>query len=216
MMPASLALAPEGIPIILLAALASLVFAFLKFPILSVLCLLFCTFSIYFFRDPERVIPDGEGIAVSPADGRILHIQKRMDPFLGEERICISIFMNLFNVHVNRVPVACTVSGLRYFPGTFVNASLDKASENNERCAWQLTDEQGDVWSMVQIAGLVARRIVCRAEKGDTLARGMRCGVIRFGSRVDLYLPPRYDPKISVGDHVIAGQSVIAELRKGN
>ena len=118
--------------------------------------------------------------------------------------------MNVFSVHVNRVPVACTVESIRYFPGKFFNASLDKASTDNERCAWQLRDNEGRQWSMVQIAGLVARRIVCRAEEGDNLARGQRYGMIRFGSRVDLYLPQGYVAATQLGEQVYAGQSIVA------
>lgn len=210
MVPASHGIAPEGLPIILMAVLATLVFALLKVPSLAVLCLLFCAFSVHFFRDPERVVPEEPGIAVSPADGRIEQITQRRDPFNGEERLCVSIFMNVFNVHVNRVPVSCEVAGIKYFPGKFFNASLDKASEENERCAWMLRGERGEIWYMVQIAGLIARRIVCRASQGDRLSRGERCGMIRFGSRVDLYLPAGYDTTVKVGDHVVAGQSVLA------
>ena len=133
--------------------------------------------------------------------------------FSGEARQCVSIFMNLFNVHVNRAPVACTVQGILYLPGKFLNASFDKASTDNERCAYSLRDANGDLWSMVQIAGLVARRIVCRVEEGDTLDRGERYGMIRFGSRVDLYLPEGYVAAARVGETVLAGQSVLARPR---
>ena len=125
--------------------------------------------------------------------------------------LCISIFMNIFNVHVNRVPVDCTVSNLTYFPGKFFNASFDKASEFNERCCWTLTDKDNEIWYMVQIAGLIARRIVIRAQVGDTLDKGVRCGLIRFGSRVDLYLPASYHAQVREGDIVFAGQSILAK-----
>lgn len=169
-----------------------------------------CWFSLHFFRDPERVTPVGNGIAVSPADGKVIRMAMRPDPFDGQPRQCISIFMSIFNVHVNRAPVDCTVKGIKYFPGKFINASFDKASEDNERCAWQLEDAASTNWSMVQIAGLVARRIVCRAAISDHLARGERLGMIRFGSRVDLYLPEGYSPAIKLGDKVFGGETIIA------
>ena len=133
----------------------------------------------------------------------------------GENRTCVSIFMNVFSVHVNRAPVSGTVEDLRYWPGKFLNAALDKASGENERCACLLRDTGGEQWTFVQIAGLIARRIVCRAEAGDTLARGQRFGMIRFGSRVDLYVPEGYLPAVSIGEKVFAGQSVIAQKRDG-
>ncbi len=118
--------------------------------------------------------------------------------------------MNILSVHVNRAPVDCVVEDIRYWPGKFVNAAFDKASTDNERCAYRLRGVDGRAWSMVQIAGLVARRIVCRAEPGDALARGQRYGMIRFGSRVDLYLPRGYVAAVRIGEQVFAGQSVIA------
>ena len=210
MLPASIGIAPEGFPFIFVMALATIVFALLEWPVLAVICLILCAFSLNFFRDPERVIPLDPNIAVSPADGKIVKITNRLDPIKHEDHLCISIFMNVFNVHVNRVPVECRVSDMRYFPGKFLNASLDKASEDNERCAWQLTEPSGEVWCMVQIAGLIARRIVCRAKVGDSLLRGERCGMIRFGSRVDVYLPANYRPAVNIGDEVVAGQSILA------
>ena len=169
-----------------------------------------CWFSLHFFRDPERVVPQGEGLAVSPADGKIIRVEDRADPFSDETRCCVSIFMNVFSVHVNRAPVDCVVEDIRYWPGKFLNAAFDKASTDNERCAYRLRGDDGQVWSMVQIAGLVARRIVCRTEPGDPLARGQRYGMIRFGSRVDLYLPRGYVAAVRIGEQVFAGQSVIA------
>lgn len=203
-------IAPEGKPFIYLAAFAALLFAVLSFPVLACVSFCLCAFCVYFFRDPERVIPEGEGLCVSPADGRVLGIRTRNDPLDGSPRTCISIFMNLLNVHVNRVPVDCTVTAMRYIPGKFMNASFDKASEDNERCIWKLADNDGETWYMVQIAGLVARRIVCRAACGDTLRRGERCGLIRFGSRVDLYVPASYHPRVCAGERVVAGQTVLA------
>ena len=213
MRPARCGITPEGWPCIGLTALAALVFACLDWWPAALIFLALCWFSVHFFRDPERVPPTGPGLAVSPADGRVIRVETRPDPFSGEARQCVSIFMNLFNVHVNRAPVACTVQGILYLPGKFLNASFDKASTDNERCAYSLRDANGDLWSMVQIAGLVARRIVCRVEEGDTLDRGERYGMIRFGSRVDLYLPEGYVAAARVGETVLAGQSVLARPR---
>jgi phosphatidylserine decarboxylase len=137
----------------------------------------------------------------------------KSDPMTGEERLCVSIFMSLFQVHVNRTPVAGTVKAIKYWPGKFFNASLDKASTDNERCGYLIVDENDSSWSMVQIAGLIARRIVCRTEEGDSLVRGQRYGLIRFGSCVELYLPQSYRPTVQVGEYVLGGQSVIAERK---
>ncbi len=200
----------EGYPVIFLTALGALVFAMLGCAVMAVIFFILCWFSLNFFRDPERVVPDEDGVAVSPADGRIVKIERREDPMTGENRLCVCIFMNVFNVHVNRVPVAGTITGIRYHAGKFFNASLDKASKDNERCTYQLTDADGRTWTFVQIAGLVARRIVCRTDRGDSLARGERFGMIRFGSRVDLYLPDGYIPTVALGDTVLAGQSLVA------
>lgn len=206
----SCSVAREGYPVIFLTALGALVFAMLGCTFMAVLFFILCWFSFNFFRDPERVVPDEPDVAVAPADGRIVKIERRDDPMTGENRLCVCIFMNVFNVHVNRVPVAGTITGIRYFAGKFFNASLDKASKDNERCTWQLSDAEGKTWTFVQIAGLVARRIVCHAEVGDSLTRGQRFGMIRFGSRVDLYLPDGYIPTVSLGDTVLAGQTLVA------
>ena len=212
----SIGLAPDGAPVIGLLALTTLVFACLDWWLPALAALILLWFAVHFFRDPERVIPHGEGLAVSPADGRIIRIADRDDPFTGEKRVCVSIFMNVFNVHVNRSPVAGQVTDVTYTPGAFVNASWDKASTDNERCAWQVRDADGAAWTFVQIAGLVARRIVARAETGDALARGERFGLIRFGSRVDLYLPEGYDPAVGIGQTVFAGQTVVARLSRSS
>lgn len=210
MRPAHCGITPEGWPCIGLTGLSALVFALLDWWFLALVLLALCWFSLHFFRDPERVVPQGEGLAVSPADGRIIRVEDRADPFSDETRCCVSIFMNVFSVHVNRAPVDCVVEDIRYWPGKFLNAAFDKASTDNERCAYRLRGDDGQVWSMVQIAGLVARRIVCRTEPSDPLARGQRYGMIRFGSRVDLYLPRGYVAAVRIGEQVFAGQSVIA------
>ncbi len=211
MRKASVGITPEGVPSIGLCALAALVFACLKLWFPAVLFLVATMFCLNFFRDPERVVPSRPNIAVSPADGKVIKIHRAPEPFSGEMRQCVCIFMNVFNVHVNRSPVTGTVEAIHHHPGLFLNASFDKASEDNERCAYQLRDESGNTWSMVQIAGFVARRIVCRVDEGDSLQRGERFGMIKFGSRVDVYLPEGMRPAVHVGEEVLAGQTVLAD-----
>ncbi len=209
----SISIAKEGYPIIGLFAVSALVFACFKCPFGAIIFLALLWFSVFFFRDPERVVPGAGGLAVSPADGKIIRIQKREDPLDGKEKTCVSIFLNIFSVHVNRSPVAGTLQKIAYFPGKFVNASFDKASTDNERCVYQVVDEDGLYWEFVQISGLIARRIVCRADEGDVLSRGERFGMIRFGSRVDVYLPDEYESAVKIGEQVFAGQSVLARKK---
>jgi phosphatidylserine decarboxylase len=205
---------PEGLPFIGLSALLALCLALLGWWFLTLVALALTGFVLNFFRDPERIGPEDPDLAVAPADGRVIRVVRAVDPLSGEQRTCVSVFMNVFNVHVNRMPVAGTVKRMRYHPGTFVNASLDKASEFNERNVIGLTDAQGLDWTMVQIAGLVARRIVAWAEPGDVLGRGERYGMIRFGSRVDLYLPQAYDSLVEPGRKVHAGETPVAARRR--
>ena len=205
----SIGVAPEGYPFILLCALSSLVFGLIGCWFAALIFLAATWLSGHFFRDPERVTPAEEGVAVSPADGKVVKLLPAPDPLTGETRICLSIFMNVCNVHVNRSPVEGTVKAIRYFPGKYFNASLDKASTDNERCAYSVEGQDGS-FTLVQIAGLIARRIVCRVKEGETLERGERFGLIRFGSRVDLYLPGDYVPSVAVGQTVTAGQTIVA------
>ena len=170
-------------------------------------------FVLQFFRDPARDVPDEPRAVVSPADGRIVFVGRAQDPYLKRDALKISVFMNVFNVHSNRSPVDGTVKDKWYFPGAFVNAALDKASLENERNAlWLRTREGADV-TCVQVAGLIARRILCYVTPGAELARGQRYGFIRFGSRVDVYLPPDAEPKAAIGDKVYAATSVLAWLK---
>jgi phosphatidylserine decarboxylase len=206
----SIGIAPEGAPAVFLCSLAALVAAALGCAWTAAAFFAATVFCLHFFRDPERPVPTAPGIAVSPADGKVVKVARMPDPFTAEPRLCVCIFMNVFNVHVNRSPVAGKVVDTAYHAGKFFNASLDKASTDNERCAYAIEDEDGKRWSVVQIAGLVARRIVCRAEPGDTLRRGERIGMIKFGSRVDVYLPDGLQPAVVVGQKVTAGVSVIA------
>ena len=170
-------------------------------------------FILQFFRDPPRSLPDEPDAVISPADGRVVAVEKSRDPYLDRDALKISVFMNVFNVHSNRSPVDGDVAQAWYHAGRFFNASLDKASAENERNALKLVTASGVEITCVQIAGLVARRILCYAKAGDHLARGERYGFIRFGSRVDLYLPPDAIARAAVGDKVHAAASIVAELR---
>jgi phosphatidylserine decarboxylase len=169
-------------------------------------------FILQFFRDPPREIPAGEGLVLCPADGRVLLVGDARDPYLNRDAIKISVFMNVFNVHSNRSPVDATVQTVNYSAGSFVNASLDKASSDNERNALHLRTSAGTDVTCVQVAGLIARRILCYVKAGDRLARGQRYGFIRFGSRVDVYLPRGSRPRVAIGDKVKASSTVLAEL----
>jgi len=174
---------------------------------------LIAVFILQFFRDPPRRPPAGEHLVIAPADGRIVSVGRAHDAYLKRDALRISVFMNVFNVHSNRSPVAGTVREVWYSAGTFLNAALDKASRDNERNAlWLRTAKDADI-TCVQVAGLIARRILCYVKAGDRLRPGQRFGFIRFGSRVDVYLPPDAMPCTRVGDKVTAGTTVLAELR---
>ena len=169
-------------------------------------------FIAQFFRDPARVIPQQARAVLSPADGRIVSVEKARDPYLQRDALKISVFMNVFNVHSNRSPVDGTVVDVWYHAGSFLNAALAKASLENERNALHLRTAAGDDVTCVQVAGLIARRILCYTKPGETLARGQRYGFIRFGSRVDVYLAPEALPKVAIGDVVFATETVLAEF----
>lgn len=170
----------------------------------------------YFFRDPERVTPEQAGVMVSPADGVVSLLEPAVPPAeleLGDDPMLrVSVFMSVFNCHVNRVPTAGTITKVAYRPGKFFNASLDKASKDNERNGITVELPDGRQYGVVQIAGLVARRILCWSQEGDYLGRGERFGLIRFGSRLDIYLPQGAICKVAIGQTMIAGETVIAEL----
>ncbi len=169
-------------------------------------------FILQFFRDPPRDAPADPDAIISPADGRIVAVEKSRDPYLDREALKISVFMNVFNVHSNRSPVDGEVRKGWYFAGKFVNAAIDKASLANERNALWIHADSGAEITCVQVAGLIARRILCYVKPQDRLARGQRFGFIRFGSRVDVYLPTGAMPKASVGDKVFAGETILALL----
>jgi phosphatidylserine decarboxylase len=169
-------------------------------------------FIAQFFRDPPRVAPAQANVVLSPADGRVVLVGHAHDPYLDREAVKISVFMNVFNVHSNRSPVDGEVKNKWRYSGRFFNAALDKASLENERCALHVTTAENVDITCVQIAGLIARRVLCYVAPGDRLARGQRYGFIRFGSRVDVYLPAGAKPRVAVGDAVQATTSVVAEL----
>jgi phosphatidylserine decarboxylase len=169
-------------------------------------------FILQFFRDPIRPIPQDKNLIVSAADGRVISIEKTTDPYKKRKAIKVSVFMNVFNVHSNKAPISGEIINKWYFPGKFFNASLSKASLENERCALLIETKDKQLITCVQIAGLIARRILCYREIGDNLSKGERYGFIRFGSRVDLYLPENSKINVVLGQKVKSCQSVIAEL----
>lgn len=203
-------IAREGWPFVGLTVGLALVATWLDWTVIAVLLWLVAVFVIQFFRDPARTPPVGEGLITSPADGRIVVVGKATDPISGQESLKISVFMNVFNVHSNRAPIQGRVMDVQYFPGAFFNAAIDKASEQNERSAMVIEDPQGRRLTCIQIAGLVARRILCYVKPGDSLLRGARYGFIRFGSRVDVYCPPGTQALVSVGDKVYAHSTALA------
>ena len=169
-------------------------------------------FVLQFFRDPPREVPEGAGLVLSLADGRVVQVGKARDDYLGRDSVKISVFMNVFNVHSNRAPVDGTVENVWYFPGRFFNADLDKASDENERNAISQRTAEGAEVTTVQVAGLIARRILCYAEPGETLSAGTIYGLIRFGSRVDLDLPAGTTLSVRLGEMVKGGETVLGPL----
>lgn len=204
-------IAREGWPYLAIAFGIALVVSIFSMPI-SIPFWIIALFVLQFFRDPARVIPQQPNAVLSPADGRIVVVEKAHDPYAGREALKISVFMNVFNVHSNRAPVDGDIVNVQYFPGKFVNADLDKASTENERNALTITASNGQTVTCVQVAGLIARRILCYVKTGDSLRRGQRYGFIRFGSRVDVYLPLSAKPKVAVGDKVSATETILAEF----
>jgi phosphatidylserine decarboxylase len=203
-------IAKEGFPFLIPAILLTLLFAGLGWKVLTVPALLLSLFIAFFFRNPKRKIPSLRNIILSPADGKIIHIGEcEEDRFLKQKALKVSIFMSPFNVHINRAPASGKVLETRYHPGRFLVASRDKASLLNEQNAFVMETEERSKILLVQIAGFVARRIVCYVKTGDLLKRGESFGMIRFGSRVDLYLPTDVRPIVRVGQRVKGGESII-------
>ncbi|MCV0425321.1 MAG: phosphatidylserine decarboxylase [Roseibium sp.] len=206
----------EGWPFIAIALVATLVVGWFIDPLFWI-GLFFTGWVCYFFRDPKRVTPVGEGLVISPADGVVSHVGLARAPEeleLGAEPLMrVSIFMNVFNCHVNRAPVSGKITRVAYRAGKFLNAELDKASDDNERNGVVIDTGETRI-GVVQIAGLVARRIVCFVREGEPISAGDRFGLIRFGSRLDVYLPVGTQPKVALGQIMIAGETVLADLRQ--
>ena len=206
----------EGYPFVLGAAAVTLVLFLVGWDAPAWIAVVLTLWCAYFFRDPERVTPIRKGLVISPADGRISAIATVIPPpeldLPREPHVRLSVFMNVFDVHVNRAPVDARISRLAYVPGAFLNAELDKASEDNERQALTLVLDDGVKIGVVQIAGLVARRIVKFVDENQRLQAGQRFGLIRFGSRVDVFLPQGVKPMICLGQRAIAGETVLADL----
>jgi len=207
-------IAREGWPFLLVAFIIALALSLAAWWVLATLAWIAFLFILQFFRDPPRDVPADPNAVLSPADGRVVRVANAHDPYLDRDALMISVFMNIFNVHSNRSPVDADVAEQWYHPGGFVNAALEKASLDNERNALKLVTPAGEEVTCVQIAGLIARRILCYVKVGDRLMRGQRYGFIRFGSRVDLYLPRDAIPRATVGDKVYATRTIVAELRQ--
>ena len=206
-----------GWPFIAVGLVVSVVLGLIWTPLFW-LGLLATAWIVYFFRDPPRVTPEGDEIVVSPADGTIVAIRPRVPPpelELGEApRTCVSVFLDIFDVHVNRAPVGGRIARIAYRPGRFVNAALDKASEENERQSLRIDTQRGDAYGLVLIAGLVARRIVGFVADGQDVLAGERIALIRFGSRCDVYLPDGVVPLVVEGQRALAGETILADGRR--
>lgn len=206
----------EGFVFVGIFALVTLIFFALWEPLGWIGAVLTC-WCVYFFRDPDRYVPTREGLVVATGDGVVTKIEAVTPPaelgFEEDKLTRISIFLNVFNVHVNRVPIGGKITAIHYFPGKFLNASLDKASEDNERNSIVIQTDEGQRFAFVQIAGLVARRIICDVHEGQEVRTGERYGMIRFGSRCDIYLPKGVNPLVTVGQKTLGGETVIADLK---
>jgi len=204
-------IAREGWVFLAIALLVALALSWIGLWLLAAVAWLGVVFIAQFFRDPPRAVPEQANAVLSPADGKVMLVERTRDPYLDRDALKISVFMNVFNVHSNRSPVDGVVKDQWYHAGGFLNAALDKASLENERNALHIARADGVDVVCVQIAGLIARRILCYVGPGDRLTRGQRFGFIRFGSRVDVYLPSTATPKVAVGDTVYATTTIVAE-----
>ncbi len=214
MLPVRIPVAKEGLPFVGMSALATIVFALLEMRGPALAALVFTGFVLYFFRDPERVVPHRANLLTSPADGKVIDISEAQEPWFDSGKtIRVSIFMNVFNCHVNRAPISGTVMDMKYRPGRFISANKSRAMVENEANALLLEDDLRRQVTVVQIAGLIARRIVCHAQVGDILERGQRYGMIRFGSRLDVYMPVDSQLLVEKGDKAVAGQTVLAAMK---
>jgi phosphatidylserine decarboxylase len=205
-------IAREGWPFIAIAAVIAILAQWLGGFGFALIFWVIVAFVVQFFRDPPRPIPSQPNAVLCPADGRIVAVETTRDPYADREALKISVFMNVFNVHSQRSPVDGAITKVQYFPGAYLNAAVDKASTENERNAVVIQTAAGHTVSSVQIAGLIARRILCYVHVGEPLTRGQRYGFIRFGSRVDVYLPIGSRPRVSIGEKVSASSTILAEF----
>jgi len=205
-------IAVEGYPFIAGAAFITIVFALFSWKLLAVVGLAATLFIAFFFRNPERFPPDEERAVLAPADGVVIYLGEAHEEHLAADMLKISIFMSVFNVHVNRAPISGRVVGAFYKRGKFLDVRNERATFENEQSGLVLETEGGAQIVTVQVAGLIARRIVCYPEKGDRLTRGERYGLIRFGSRLDVYLPKGSEPRVAMGDKTVAGETVLGIL----
>ena len=213
MLKPQIPIAKEGYPFIGYSLFLTLVLAILGYTVLTVIFVAITTFVLLFFRDPERFIPNEENVVLSPADGKIIVSEPVFDTRFSESEVLkVSIFMNVFNVHVNRIPTSGTVQKIQYVPGKFLAADNENAHLKNEYCAVTIKTNRDQTLTVVQIAGLIARRIVCLLEPGDAVIRGKRFGMIRFGSRLDVYLPIDAKINVHIGQKVNAGETILAHL----
>lgn len=211
--PTAVPVANAGYPLIFGGGFATLIFALLGMTYFALIGLLVTFFLCAFFRDPDRVIPNKSGAIVSPADGKVILVKEVIESVFYEGRCRkISIFMSIFNVHVNRIPIEGSVKKVRYYPGKFFAAQKDKASLQNEHNAVFLETADGKSICVVQVAGLIARRIICKVQPGDKMLRGQRFGLICFGSRLDVYLPADVKISVTVGDRIKGGSSLLGQF----
>jgi phosphatidylserine decarboxylase len=205
---------PKGKPIIAGVVILALILCIFS-DTLGNLAILFSCFTVYFFRNPDRLVPQGDGFVLATGDGVITAITpstlpKELGIEVEEPYVRISIFLNVFNVHVNRVPATGVITREVYIPGAFFNAALDKASEENERSVAAMKTDGGEIIGFSQIAGLIAKRIVCQLDEGERMTQGTRYGIIRFGSRCDVYVPARYQLMVAVGSVAVGGETIVA------
>jgi phosphatidylserine decarboxylase len=205
-------IAVEGYPFIVLAGFVTMFFALLSWKILAVIAFILTLFITYFFRNPERTLPEDENAVVAPADGVIIYLGPSSEEHVMTEMTKISIFMSVFNVHVNRAPISGRIVETFYNRGKFLDVRDERATFENERSGLVMENARGTRIVVVQVAGLIARRIICYLQKGDQAIRGKRYGLIRFGSRLDVYLPGQADLKVKLGQKTVAGETILGYL----
>jgi len=205
-------IAVEGYPFIVLAGFVTMFFALLSWKILAVIAFILTLFITYFFRNPERTLPEDENAVVAPADGVIIFLGPSSEEHVMAEMTKISIFMSVFNVHINRAPISGLIVETFYNRGKFMDVRDERATFENERSGLVLENARGTRIVVVQVAGLIARRIICYLQKGDQAIRGTRYGLIRFGSRLDVYIPTNSDLRVKMGDKTVAGETILGYL----